>query len=1229
MTKRSALGLFALSILVACSAGENPKEPEETSSTAPGRAVEATVVSQNDELGVPSFMWLSGGERPEGGLSTVNAEKVAWTTVRNVAKYFRLSAKGVETVRISGLHDVGHGAIVARFQQRVDNVEVFRAGLNIAMNRELLPVAATGSFSPNIKGKFHNKFKTTVEAAVTKAVTKATGKALALRNVAAANDGNTDGDYRTFEVEVPALGGLTTALASHPRAKKVWFPTATGLVAAFYVEVDRLTREGLDSELVSYVVSADDGKILFEHNMVQNDFAYRVWADPVTLRPTPGPQGHAALPFPQEQINGLAIAFLPPSRVSLSNLPFSQNDPWLAAGATQLTGNNADAYADLIAPDGFNDGDVRVNSTSDGAFDRTYYTDEGPNDNVDGQKAITTHLFYIANYLHDYFYDTGFDEKSGNAQLDNFGRGGKAGDPLKLEAQDFSGRNNANMSTPSDGRSPRMQMYIFDGPSKAKLKLGVSELNASVAQFTDPTFTLTGEAVLAQDGTGMSETDGCEAFTNAAAISGKIAVVDRGNCPFVQKVANATTAGARGVVIVNNSGTTAPGIGASGDTARTIPVLGISLPDGMALKAQLAAATPVSLQMIRDKTIDRDGVLDTGIPAHEWGHYLSNRLVGDANGLTSLQGVGMGEGWADFVALLTLVRPEDANVAANKNWNGVFPAAGYVSSTDVGYYFGIRRMPYSTDVTKNSLTLKHIQDGTPLPATAPLSFGADGASNSEVHNSGEVWANMLWECYASMLRDPKYTFDEANLRMRQYLVASLKLTPNAPTFIEARDAVLAAAYATDAYDFKLFADAFAKRGAGTGAKAPDRAQADNVGVVESFVAGNDFEILAATLDDGVVSCDKDGVLDNGETGTLTIQIRNDGIGTLTQTTGTITASIEGVSFPAGNKISFGPLKPYEVAKTTVQVKLDKAEPMQAFDVTVNMTDPTLAQLRPITATVSTTANLDYKPEASASDDVEAPKTVWTVGGDKSLDESISFTRKADGKNHLWFMRANQEISDQYLVSPALKVGTAAPFVLTMKHRFSFEVNSDKFFDGGVIEVSTDNGTTWADAGESIYTGTLDAGDATIPSSNPLAGRNALVGKSEGYPELTNLTLNFGKSLAGKSVLVRFRVGSDEGTAFVGWELDDIAFTGIDNTPFIKLSPNTCKLSGTGGTPGEDGTGTSIEPTEPGGSIVQKFRADDDGGCNTAPGSTKGSTGAAAWLAGLAAFVLGRRRNKKA
>src|SRR5262245_63283983 len=126
--------------------------------------------------------------------------------------------------------------------------------------------------------------------------------------------------------------------------------------------------------------------------------------------------------------------------------------------------------------------------------------------------------------------------------------------------------------------------------------------------------------------------------------------------------------------------------------------------------------------------------------------------------------------------MLMTVRPEDIGVGSNANWNGVFGLAGYALFPSIGvsnaYYFGIRRCPYSTDMNKNGLTFKHIQNNVLLHAAQPTAFGTTGVSNAEVHNTGEVWCNMLWECYAALLRDNiRLTFMMAQQRMRDYIVA--------------------------------------------------------------------------------------------------------------------------------------------------------------------------------------------------------------------------------------------------------------------------------------------------------------------------------------------------------------------------------------------------------------------------------------------------------------------------
>src|SRR6185295_18449177 len=93
--------------------------------------------------------------------------------------------------------------------------------------------------------------------------------------------------------------------------------------------------------------------------------------------------------------------------------------------------------------------------------------------------------------------------KAGNAQTSNYGRGGIPGDSLFAEAQDYSGTNNANMSTPSDGAHPVMQMYVFDGGLGPKVQNNGPAgraLKAGPANFGPQVFNVTADVVLVNDG---------------------------------------------------------------------------------------------------------------------------------------------------------------------------------------------------------------------------------------------------------------------------------------------------------------------------------------------------------------------------------------------------------------------------------------------------------------------------------------------------------------------------------------------------------------------------------------------------------------------------------------------------------------------------------------------------------------------------------------------------------
>lgn len=173
-----------------------------------------------------------------------------------------------------------------------------------------------------------------------------------------------------------------------------------------------------------------------------------------------------------------------------------QITPFTGIGGTWVddrttNGNNVNAYQDRNDDDANNEYQPQTPASGDPAYQHFDYAftdawrttaDVNSVPALDADRdAIITQLFYYTNVMHDWLYGHGFDEASGNFQVDNFGNGGSGGDPVLAEAQDgwdfgcvddkdnadpsddedIRCLNNANFGTPGDGASPRMQMYMW------------------------------------------------------------------------------------------------------------------------------------------------------------------------------------------------------------------------------------------------------------------------------------------------------------------------------------------------------------------------------------------------------------------------------------------------------------------------------------------------------------------------------------------------------------------------------------------------------------------------------------------------------------------------------------------------------------------------------------------------------------------------------------------------
>ena len=146
-------------------------------------------------------------------------------------------------------------------------------------------------------------------------------------------------------------------------------------------------------------------------------------------------------------------------------------------------------------------------------------------------------------------------------------------------------------------------------------------------------------------------------------------------------------------------------------------------------------------------TPDRDSSVDGDVVFHEYGHGISNRLIGNGSGgLSGTQSGAMGEGWSDYWA-----------ITLNND--------GAVGEYSTGNPNGIRRAAYS------------------VPANAVHDSYADvGAGGFQVHRDGEVWAATLWDLRTQL---GAATTDRIVLN-------GMKFTPTRPSFLNARDGILQA-----------------------------------------------------------------------------------------------------------------------------------------------------------------------------------------------------------------------------------------------------------------------------------------------------------------------------------------------------------------------------------------------------------------------------------------------------
>ena len=821
--------------------------------------------------------------------------------------------------------------------------------------------------------------------------------------------------------------------------------------------------------------------------------------------------------------------------------PYAWHDTDGIEGAefTITRGNNVHAFQD---PDdtGISNGD-EPDGGSELVFDFLHNDASEPGESKD---ADITNLFYMNNMMHDISYVFGFDEPSGNFQSNNYGKGGSQGDHVLAQGQDGSNildgahTDNANFSSPGDGSSGRMQMYFWTQTESSTTILEppaiAGGIDVTVPTATDWGFNYTtdfallninAQLVIVDDGSNSNPQRGCNPLENDAEIAGNIALIDRGVCEFGVKALNAQNAGAVAALICNvpgvNGGDGDEGVSMSGGVQGlnvTIPALFLKYSDCQIIKAAMTEGTEVIIS-IQEKDNGGPDYLsssfDNGVMAHEYGHGISIRLTGgpsnsgclpsfddDGDGYAE-RGEQMGEGWSDFFSLITSVEPGDQG----SDPRGV---GNYLDGGDpLGR--GIRRYPYSTDMNVNPQTI------------------SDAVNGSGIHNTGEVWTDIVWDLYWAFV--DRYGWDESwsnkesgNFKAVQLVIDGMKFQPCAPGFGDARDAILSA----DQINYNgenqcLIWEVFARRGVGFYSdQGSTLTQRDNT---------PDFEAMPTCIQELKITKSIAGVLIPGEQTEIVISFANHTPDMITNTL--LTDQIPDNSYFVSQDSGYD----FEVNGNVISFDLGDL--------------PTLSQ---DTIRYIIESDPDIWSNIIYTDDNENPDLV-DINWSREILEGTNFWQingfedfTYSGYNS-WYIAEVDAVTKSDLIYNTLPVEGSNP-VLRFWHRY----NTTQSVNGGYVEISTD-GILWEDAKRKFvrnkYPTSINYGTFAIPSLEGFSGNsNEFI---DSYIDI--------KDYLGQDISLKFKFGTDvTGNVFApdnAWFVDD-----IDVIDLLEYSTEACISSDT-------------------------------------------------------------------
>ena len=200
---------------------------------------------------------------------------------------------------------------------------------------------------------------------------------------------------------------------------------------------------------------------------------------------------------------------------------------------------------------------------------------------------------------------------------------------------------------------------------------------------------------------------------------------------------------------------------------------------------------------------------------------------------------------------------------------------------------------------------------------------------------------------------------------------------------------------------------------------------------------------------------------------------------------------------------------------------------------------------PAECTIGTAPNVVF------FDDLEGDLSDWTLPAAPVGTNTWATSTSQSFSGNAWFGQDVAVSSDQYLVSPEITLPTADQSPLSLSYWNFQELETDSgsgnnaCWDGGLLEISTDGGTSFTQITGAELLGDQYNGAITTNAASPISGLQAwcassLVTAAGDQADISVVDLN---AYAGQTVQFRFRLGTDGAVGAEGWYIDNLTVQG--------------------------------------------------------------------------------------